>query len=132
VGPWYIEELSKTDEEKKENLPMSPIPQEVKPASEKTSKKQTTATPKPKKEPAKLSRYGHRVGSMAGAMDEMFWKGIDIEEAVKTLEEQFKKPADKIRNRFISHYRYLKATKNVPVNVKDTFYKATKAQAELF
>ena len=54
--------------------------------------------------PNPLSRYGHREGTMAAAIDEMLWKGIDEDTAIKELVGGFKKEekSEEIRNKVVS------------------------------
>jgi len=104
----------------------------VTPSPEKASK---TAPKEPKKAAVKaapklkkaLSRYGHREGSMAADIDEMLWKGIDEDTAVAELAKKFCKTVEAVRLKFKGHVSYLQKKKNIPVTVKNDFFKTTKA-----
>jgi hypothetical protein len=82
-----------------------------------------------KSKPAKkvgASRYGHRAGSMSGAIDELIYKGTGIDDACKVLEVQFKKSKKAILVKFKSHVKHLINNKGVSITIKDGYYKAGK------
>lgn len=118
--------LENSESSKKEDKPME-NKKESAPQKEKKQVEKLIKTVKVKKAPSEKSRYGHRVGSFAAAMDELLWKGITIAEGAKVLSETFKKSPALIEGSLKIHIRYLENKKNIPVNLKGDVYKASKA-----
>lgn len=98
------------------------LPMATEPAAPKAKKE-----PKEPKKPALLSRYGHRVGSMAAAIDDMLWKGIKETDATATLAKDFKKTEKAALAKFKGHVAYLPKECGVQVSEKEGFYKAQRA-----
>jgi hypothetical protein len=82
---------------------------------------------KPKAPTAQRGRFGHLVGSMANALDDLLAKGTTREAAVAVLMRDFGRDAAHARTKFVGHVRYLPVHRGVAVSVsKDGTYKADK------
>ena len=92
-----------------------------------TSKKEGVKKPAEPKKPVALSRYGHRVGSMAAVLDDLLWKGVEQSVAVATLAKDFKKTEKLALGKFKGHVAYLPKVRGVQVSVKDGVYKTQRA-----
>ncbi len=71
-----------------------------------------------------LSRYGHRMGTMAAAIDDLLWKGVHIVDATKTLAVLFNRTEDAARSKFLGHVHYLPKVRHVGIKESNGFYKA--------
>lgn len=97
------------------------------PLKAKPQTQESTITVSPlTKEKAEVSRYGHRVGSMSGAIDDLLWKGVKIDDAVKTLVKDFKRAERLAKNKFLSHVAYLPKHRGVKVEISGDHYKSLK------
>lgn len=111
-------------EEKEEDLGEEK-PEEPKPAKEPKAKKEAKVKepkpakePKPPKEPKapkELSRYGHKVGTQAAKLDDMFFEGTALAAAATALDT----PVSRVRN----HLQHLRAVKGLKIELKDGIYK---------
>ena len=80
---------------------------------------------------AELSRYGHRVGSMAARIDDLLWEGTTLTAAVKTLAKEFNRDEDKAKAKFLGHVQYLPSVKSIEITKPEDEkgnYKAKKAK----
>jgi len=76
----------------------------------------------PKAEVVK-SRYGHKVGSMSAAIDDMLWVGTSKADMVSSLMEQFNKNEAAVNSKIKGHLAWLKKQNIVEVSEADGVYK---------
>ena len=85
------------------------------PKKEKGNNKLVTAKPTKilakKKTPVELSRYGHRVGSEAATLDDLFFKGTTLKAAAEVIKNK--------EGRVRSHIQHLRVKKDVVVESND-------------
>ncbi len=72
-----------------------------------------------------LSCYGHRLGTMAGDIDEMLQKGVTEKDAVMILCERHNRSKERALSKFKSHMSTLYKTKGITVTLEDGIYQAT-------
>lgn len=76
---------------------------------------------------ARMSRYGHRVNTMAGVLDDMLYKGMTEDEMASGLSYMFGTPGHSAHIRIQTHVKALPFTRGIPVHIKHTiehtFYK---------
>jgi hypothetical protein len=86
-----------------------------KPAKKAAAKKPAAEAAKPaeKKAPAKLSRYGHRVGTSAEFMDNLLFQGCLPDAGAEAISAKYGMDVAKAKAKLLVHVRYLKKERDV-------------------
>ena len=94
------------------------IPVPIKPSEKKNGKvitEKAKTTKKADDGKIELSRYGHRIGSMAALLDDLLWKGTSLKEAIAKLVKDFGRTEEQAIGKFRGHINYLPKKKKITV-----------------
>ena len=117
IGENEMENEVKEDE-KVIDIDKKKVMQEEPTVAEDEKPKSKKEKPEKKKEKAKLSIYGHKLGTQAAKIDELLEGGTTMENAMEVIGVK--------KSRIMSHISHLQKNRKLTVEINDNIYKVKK------